>query len=216
MRNGTHCNEHLQNSWNKYGETAFEFSVVEVLDVDQLDERERYWISLQRQNGKCYNIQDGGQPSQIAILSPEVRKRIGEMNRQRMLGSKLSDETKAKMSASHKGRHIKRATDRMNDEQAAQAKLSLMQGVSVKETAAWVAVDYRTINNLLSSDTYKHVVVPGWREFQENRPRKRHGVTDEEIHQINMLYKSGVSVNSICAELGMTRNTVRKYIKQVA
>ena len=148
LRNGTHCNEHLQNSWNKYGEAAFEFSVVEVLCAEQLDEHERYWISLQRQNGKCYNIQDGGQPSQIAILSPEIRKHIGEMNRQRMLGSKLSDETKAKMSASHKGRRIKRATDQMSDEQAKQAKLSLMKGWSVKETAASVGTSYKTINNL--------------------------------------------------------------------
>lgn len=216
LRNGSHCNAHLQKSWNKYGEDAFEFSVVEVLPADHLDEREKYWIALQRESGRCYNIQDGGQPATIAVLSPETRKHIGELNRQRMLGTKLSEETRTKMSASRKGRHIKKVTDQMTDEQATNAKRSLMDGASIKETAAVVGVDYKTINNLLSSDTYKHVVVPGWHEFQEQRPKKRHGVTEDEIKQLNELYCSGVSVNTICMALNMTRATVRKYIERTA
>lgn len=47
-----------------------------------------------------YNIQPGGQESCAPIVSPEKRKHVGELNRRRMLGTKLSEETKAKMRAS--------------------------------------------------------------------------------------------------------------------
>lgn len=45
LRKGTHDNNHLQNSWNKYGEENFEFIVIEfVPDVNNLIKREQHWI----------------------------------------------------------------------------------------------------------------------------------------------------------------------------
>jgi hypothetical protein len=54
----THGNRHLQNSWNKHGEDAFEFSVIEGVDDGKLlSEREQYWIDYYTAtDGGCYNI----------------------------------------------------------------------------------------------------------------------------------------------------------------
>ena len=89
LRGNYHDNPHLQNSWNKYGEENFIFEVIEVVDKCDIDEREKYWIDYYRKNGECYCIQDGGQPNNLVVyVSSESRKRTGELNRQRMLGSK--------------------------------------------------------------------------------------------------------------------------------
>jgi len=44
LRKSKHGNQHLQNSWNKYGEEQFEFSVLEECDESNLQAREGHWI----------------------------------------------------------------------------------------------------------------------------------------------------------------------------
>ncbi len=62
LRHNKHANTYLQAAWNKYGEEAFEFSVLEECAVEQLDEREIYWISFYKSTDPAfgYNLRDGG------------------------------------------------------------------------------------------------------------------------------------------------------------
>lgn len=61
---GTHDNDYLQKSWNKYGESCFEFTILEECenDFNILNELEVKWIqeknALDRKFG--YNIASGG------------------------------------------------------------------------------------------------------------------------------------------------------------
>lgn len=57
-----HQNRHLQNSWNKYGEENFIFSVLEECSEDKLTEREQYWIDYYGGiNSKdTYNFREAG------------------------------------------------------------------------------------------------------------------------------------------------------------
>jgi len=48
LRNGVHVNPHLQSAWNLYGETSFEFSVVEYVDERRLLATEQFWIDKTR------------------------------------------------------------------------------------------------------------------------------------------------------------------------
>lgn len=52
---GNHKNEHLQNAWNKYGENSFEFIILEVCELEQVREREQYYIDQIPENLR-YNI----------------------------------------------------------------------------------------------------------------------------------------------------------------
>ena len=58
LKNGTHGNSYLQNSFNKYGEEAFSFTILEYCDVEKLQESEIFWMtekkSLRSQEG--YNL----------------------------------------------------------------------------------------------------------------------------------------------------------------
>lgn len=43
---GTHCNSHLQNSWNIYGKDNFKFEVIEKCDESIQFEREQHYLNL--------------------------------------------------------------------------------------------------------------------------------------------------------------------------
>ena len=99
-----HCNPYLQKSFNKYGEKAFEFRILEECSEDMLDIREIAWIkhynSLDTKNG--YNLQSGG--TVLHRLSEETKKKISQtmkaiaQKRPSSYYKKHSEETKAKMS----------------------------------------------------------------------------------------------------------------------
>lgn len=52
---GIHDNDHLQKSFNKYGNDAFTFSIMEYCDKTELDEKELQYIG-QYYGEMCYNI----------------------------------------------------------------------------------------------------------------------------------------------------------------
>ena len=112
MRNNKHDNQYLQNAWNKYGAESFEFIIIEECSVEDLNEREIYWIKFYKDQKISYNILNGGDglDNLGTHLSEETKRKIGEKNRQNMLGKKLSEETKQKMSEAHKGRKMSEET----------------------------------------------------------------------------------------------------------
>lgn len=81
LRKGKHPNSHLQRSWNKYGESNFEFSIIEECEEKLLAAREEFWIechkSWERANG--YNltrIVNGRQ-----VISEETRLKISQASK---------------------------------------------------------------------------------------------------------------------------------------
>lgn len=86
LRQKKHKNPYLQNAWDKYGEDAFKFEVIEQLNKQyQLLEREQYWLDYTQ----CYKRNIGYNCAKIAGSN---------------LGMKLSKETKQKISNYWKGR----------------------------------------------------------------------------------------------------------------
>ncbi len=56
LRKGTHHSKHLQASWNKYGEDAFKFEVVEYVGSrDRLEAAEDVWLLEHVGKPYCYN-----------------------------------------------------------------------------------------------------------------------------------------------------------------
>lgn len=105
LRGGYHPNLHLQNSWNKHGEGAFEFKTLihcrsdreillhyeqRVMDIylARLGKKKLYNITLKA--GSCLGIRH----------TPEACAKQSAAQK----GRKLSPEARAKISASHKGK----------------------------------------------------------------------------------------------------------------
>lgn len=107
LRRGQHHNAKLQNAWAKYGETCFRFSVIENVGAPtQLIAREQVWIDgLMAFSRGGYNLS----PTAGSVFgmrhSKETRARMSAAHRGRTptLGRKTSPETRAKLSALMRG-----------------------------------------------------------------------------------------------------------------
>lgn len=107
--NNTHRNQYLQRAWNKYGESLFEFIVLEIIfDKTKLIEREQHWID----KTNCCDRNIGYNLAKIAGRS--------------MLGMKVSDETKAKISAAQIGRPRK-GTGHLGHKHSLEAKRKISE-----------------------------------------------------------------------------------------
>lgn len=66
LKNKTHPNYFLQPDWEKYGENNFEFSLIESMDFDSLEEGYYHEYELiQNTTEELYNIQPGGMVNPI-------------------------------------------------------------------------------------------------------------------------------------------------------
>jgi len=131
LRRNKHPNQHLQNSWNKYGSENFKVDLFEDLTEkvkgcdrkyvdDLLNEREIYWISFYNttDGDKGFNMSSGGDG--LTLWGPkngmfgrhhteESKRKMSEHSNNKgpnnaRYGVILSEETKRKISEANKGR----------------------------------------------------------------------------------------------------------------
>jgi group I intron endonuclease len=102
LRLGRHRNPHLQNAFNTYGEEAFEHTTLELTPIENLNERELYWINrLNSQTPACgFNLKGGG--DSIHTCSCATRAKMSEIRLGRP-GKQMSAETRAKISKARQG-----------------------------------------------------------------------------------------------------------------
>lgn len=122
LRCNKHHNSLLQNDWNKYGEDNFKFIILyncthneSQIELDLLEET---FIKEYMNNNNAYNLSKNKHDMR-SFITDEMAKRTGELNRQRILGTKLSDSTKKKMSKTRKRKYsemTKQEKDLYNEE----------------------------------------------------------------------------------------------------
>lgn len=96
LRSGQHPNPYLQAAFRKYGETAFEFSVLEHANPENLIEHEQHYLDTL---GPEYNIAPTAGSCLGCRRSPETRRKISEALR----GHTVTQETRQKISEGHRG-----------------------------------------------------------------------------------------------------------------
>jgi group I intron endonuclease len=100
----------LQNAWNKYGEENFQFYIIKLCEIEELDNLEIYYIkelhSHVSENG--YNIYWGGHVgNRGTIVSEETRIKLSKS----LKGKKRSKESKENISKSKLGLKRGKNTD---------------------------------------------------------------------------------------------------------
>lgn len=86
---GRHDNKHLLSAWDKYGEEAFLFEIIEICEYADLTSREQYWLDLlQPFDSRGFNV------SRVAQRAPSAK------------GVKRSLETRLRQSIALKGRYV--------------------------------------------------------------------------------------------------------------
>lgn len=103
LRRGVHGNPHLQAAYNKYGEGAFSFCVLEqVKDEAILDEREQYWLDHKFEaDDNPYNIAVCAEaPARGIPKSEETKRKLSEATKKQV----WSEESRKKLSKTLAGR----------------------------------------------------------------------------------------------------------------
>lgn len=93
LANGSHDNDYLQRSWNKYGREAFSFYVVKICNIEELNREEVKYIALFNSYNKGFNLTKGGEGTRGCFHSDEYKQMMSD----KFKGRKLSEETKAKI-----------------------------------------------------------------------------------------------------------------------
>lgn len=99
LRGNRHENKYLQAAWDKHGEDAFEFVVIEECAPADCIAREQHWIDSTRATDRAFGFN----------LAPTAGSSLGYRHTEAakakvsafFRGRKLSVETRAKMSAAH-------------------------------------------------------------------------------------------------------------------
>lgn len=111
LRNGVfhynNSNNHIVQAWQKYGENAFEWVVLEECEIDKLDEREIFWIREKDSYRNGYNQTLGGGGSRGVIVSEETKRKMSlssKGEKHPFWGKHRTEETKKKLSLWRTGR----------------------------------------------------------------------------------------------------------------
>ena len=96
-----HHNKPLQNSYNKYGKSCFDFIVLEYCEIDCLIEKEQHYIDTFKPH---YNLcKTAGSPIGIK-RSEETKNKISKNHAKHNLGKVFNDEIRKNMSLGQKKR----------------------------------------------------------------------------------------------------------------
>lgn len=101
LRRNIHKNTHLQNAWNKYGESNFQFIIVEECSREDLLVREQHYLTvIPRQLLYNFCLTAGSRIGHTP--SPETRRKISESmkGKQNCLGKTQTEATRLKRSDS--------------------------------------------------------------------------------------------------------------------
>jgi len=104
LRQGKHHSSHLQRAWDKYGESAFRFTVLQECEPEELVAIEQSWMdtlqpeyNIARIAGSCLGIR----------CTEEKRAKLSAANMGHpgwSKGKKVTEETRTKISAAKKGK----------------------------------------------------------------------------------------------------------------
>lgn len=104
LRRGQHKNRHLQSAFNKQGDRAFAFSLVEsVEDSSQLICREQHYLDTLKPE---YNLSPTARSNLGIRYTEESCRRMSKAQK----GRTFSEESRKKMSQAHKGMRASKET----------------------------------------------------------------------------------------------------------
>lgn len=94
LKSGRHCNQHLQNAWNKYGD-QLRFEILEYCEPEYLIETEQYYIDYYNSADRRYGYNIDKYVSHFGHhLSDETRKKISEKAKGRKPSREAIEKTR--------------------------------------------------------------------------------------------------------------------------
>lgn len=183
LNNNTHCNTHLQNAWNKYGENNFKFDILfKSNDIEEINKMERYYIRLYNSIDQKYgyNIEFGG--NGVGTKSEEQKKLISINKR----GQKSN----------------------LNFDQVLKIKMALYCGIDRKELYNKFNTNKAVITAICMGTNFSYVAS----ELNEYIHDIRKSYCDERNKEILKLYDEGYTIKEISTLKQLTTSIVEKVV----
>lgn len=192
LRNNKHQNQHLQNAWNKYKGENFKFEILEECSIDELDDKEIYWIkyydSCNRSMG--YNIESGGFLNKE--VTTETRKKLSDINKLNGLKGEQCHSAK------------------YTNEQILNAKKLICDNIDLLEISKTTSITMRDIHRIKNLET--------WKSVGKNYNEKLKSMKFESYRLVGEIIKFDKLMNKICTynnlEEASIDNSVKKYAIQ--
>jgi group I intron endonuclease len=204
LKKSEHENEYLQRAYLKYGEDNFTFELIEACNIEELDNRECYWIefydSMDRSKG--YNLESGGNKNKT-FCKERIESITGEGNP--MYGRKQSQEFIEFMRVTNRG-----SSDKLTEEDVRQIKNDLHAGETQSELANSYKVTLSTINKIAKCKNWDWVLP----ELNESLIRKSDLEKEERNERIIKLNKEGYTNTKIAEILNTDKSTVSRVLKK--
>lgn len=155
----------------KYGENSFHIQCLDQTDsLDELNEKEIFWINNLRQTHTLYNLTDGGKGSAGHSCPETAKQKISQANsgennpffgkkhsvetlrkfREDRQGKTHTDDTKKKISKSHKGNII-------TEEIAIEIINRLKNDQSMTDISKELNVGYSVVSGIKRNKNWKHL-----------------------------------------------------------
>ena len=137
LKGGRHHSQHLQSSWDKYGESSFSFSILEECPTDMLEQQERYWMELLGTLSELhgYNLREAG---------PHGR---------------FTEKSRIKLSKSLMGVFAgeKNPSSKISESDAIKVIDLLMSSIPIKKIMETTGLPYKTIYHIKKKDTWRYL-----------------------------------------------------------
>lgn len=197
LRQGTHHSPHLQRSWSKYGDSGFEFSILEKCQADHLLLLEQVWMDWCKPE---FNV------------CPKAHNTSGR---------KFSEETKQKMSAARIGSKMPPRTEEYRQ------KMSLAQKGKPKAAHVIAALQvgrkaqvFTAERRASVSQALREAYESGLRNREKSEAHKYKigqfyaKLSDEQVREIRKLRAEGVTCTALAAQFDSNAGTICAIAKR--
>lgn len=204
LKSGKHENIYLQRSYDKYGLNSFNFKLLESCSVEELDEREIYYISFYNtlDYNVGYNLESGGNEGKIVSELTRLKK-VGKNNP--MFGKKKTEEEKEALSKSARGQNSK-----LKENDVVEIKKLLIKGVPQGEISEMFNVHFSTISKIATFKNWGYLRPDLNERYIEAEDLRKKA----EINSVLNLYESGYSLREIHDVTGIDRRRISKIARQ--
>lgn len=225
LRNNYHPNQHLQRSWNKYGEKTFTFELL-------MECKEEDLLRLEEEYINRYDSFHNGMN-----LTP---KPTGGMR-----GYTHTEEAKKIMSEKKIG--LRPSTAKFTDEEVKQIRQKYFEGERVSILAKKYQITRHTVRMLIQLKSYQDIVAPpeyhqmledlaearkngkrprqsGWKHSEEfidkfraavSKPSKNRKFSEEQVREIRRRKATGETCKVLAAEYGVNETSISKIARGI-
>lgn len=218
LRNNSHDNRYLQNSWNKHSASNFEFSVLE-----HVEDREKLIMVEQKHLdtvNKKYNINTiaGRPPSREGVSfsleqREEISRRVSGKNNP-FYGKEHTKESKEKMSENSKGEKHPSYGKKMSEETKQKIREARVGKYCGERHSQWGTTKSEETKEKISLSNLGKTRDAKTREKISNSVRMRSPLDWSDVCEIREEYAKGKTSQRVLGELyGVARTTIQGIVE---